>query len=388
MDTIGSTRQYDAIVVGARAAGAATALLLGRAGQRVLVVERAEYGTDTLSTHALMRGGVVQLHRWGVLDQVRTAGTPAIRRTNFHYGDDVLELAIAEQHGVDALYAPRRTVLDPVLVDAAWDAGVEFAHGVRVTGLRRSPGGRVRGIVAQTAAGRQAIADAPIVIGADGVGSIVARLVGAPNAYRRAGASAFIYSYFPGLASDLYDWYFRPDLFAGVIPTNDGLANVSVGMPPTRFKTIRRADGLDAVFRTVLREAAPEVATALEGTAAAARFRSFPGWPPHLRRAHGPGWALVGDAGYYKDPMSAHGLTDALRDAELLARSLLTTGDAAAYEATRDLLSRPLLDATTSLASYEWDLREAKLLHRALKVAGDEEVALLAALDSTDVAAA
>ena len=80
---------YDAIVVGGRCAGAATAMLLARGGMRVLVVEAARPGTDTLSTHALMRGGVLQLHRWGLLDAVVDAGTPAIRSTEFAYGDEI-----------------------------------------------------------------------------------------------------------------------------------------------------------------------------------------------------------------------------------------------------------------------------------------------------------
>jgi len=384
---IGSTGEYDAVVVGARPAGAATAMLLGRAGRRVLLVDRAEYGADTLSTHALLRGGVLQLHRWDLLDAVREAGTPAIRRTHFHYGDEVVKIAIGEQHGVDALYAPRRTVLDPLLVDAARAAGVEVLHGVRVTGLRRDAGHRVTGITALIEGRGEAAADAAVVIGADGAGSTVAKLVGASTSYCRDDASAFVYGYFTGLDSDLYDWYFRPGVTAGVIPTNGGVAGVFAGMPPSRFGAAR-AEGVDAVFRAVLREAAPEIAAALHGSQPAGRLRSFPGRPGHLRRAHGPGWALVGDAGYFKDPITAHGITDALRDAELLARSLATTGDGAAYEATRDLLSRPLLDATTALASYEWDMPELAALHRELKAATDEEVALLAALDATADAAA
>ena len=109
---------YDAVIVGARAAGAATAMLLARAGLRVLVVDRSRYGADTLSTHALMRGGVLQLHRWGLLDRVVDAGTPPIRHTTFHYATTSI-ITIKPSHGVDALYAPRRTLLDPVLVDAA-----------------------------------------------------------------------------------------------------------------------------------------------------------------------------------------------------------------------------------------------------------------------------
>jgi 2-polyprenyl-6-methoxyphenol hydroxylase-like FAD-dependent oxidoreductase len=386
MRTVGAEQNYDAIVVGARAAGAATGMLLARAGWRVLLVDRSQYGADTLSTHALMRGGVMQLQRWGLLGEIRDAGTPAVRRTNFHYGDHVVPIGIRELHGVDALYAPRRTVLDSILVDAAWDAGVEIVYGARVTGLRRAADGRVGGIAVETE-GAEAIADARIVIGADGAGSKIARLVEAPNGYARRDAGALIYNYFSGLTDDLYDFFFVPGTAAGVIPTNDGLANVFVGLPPARLAVEGRRDGVDAVFRAVLREAAPEIAAMLDGVAPETRFRSFAGLPGHLRRARGPGWALVGDAGYFKDPITAHGLTDALRDAELLTRSLLHTGDAAAYEATRDLLSRPFLDLTTTIASFEWDLTELASLHRALKVATDEETSVLAAFDANSVAA-
>src|SRR5215213_5409560 len=117
--------KYDALVVGARCAGGATAMLLARRGLRVLAIDRGGYGTDTMSTHALMRGGVLQLRRWGVLPRLLEVGTPAVRATAFHYGDeDALEVPVKPGHGgVDALYAPRRTVLDSVLVDAAQEAG-------------------------------------------------------------------------------------------------------------------------------------------------------------------------------------------------------------------------------------------------------------------------
>src|SRR5262245_25194134 len=127
--------RYDAIIVGARVAGAATAMLLARAGMRVLVVERSAPGSDTLSTHALMRAGVMQLHRWGVLDRVVKAGTPPIRKTTFHYGSEVFSVAIKERDGVDALYAPRRTVLDAALAGAAREAGADVVHRATVTGL-------------------------------------------------------------------------------------------------------------------------------------------------------------------------------------------------------------------------------------------------------------
>ena len=122
--------RYDAVIVGARCAGAATAFLLARAGAKVLLVDRQAYGSDTMSTHALMRTGVLQLHRWSLLPMVMAEGTPEIRCTTFHYGQEALRLSIRPEHGVNYLCAPRRTVLDRVLVDAARKAGAEVRHGV------------------------------------------------------------------------------------------------------------------------------------------------------------------------------------------------------------------------------------------------------------------
>src|SRR6185503_9912785 len=126
-----SRSHYDAIIVGARCAGSATAMLLARAGLSVLAIDKQAYGSDTLSTHALMRGAVVQLARWGLLDQLRRSGAPAVRRTSFHYGDERIDVDIKPGQGVDALFGPRRTVLDKILVDAARRAGAEVRHGVR-----------------------------------------------------------------------------------------------------------------------------------------------------------------------------------------------------------------------------------------------------------------
>jgi flavin-dependent dehydrogenase len=374
---IGSHPEYDAVVVGARPAGAATAMLLGRAGKRVLLVDRSGYGSDTMSTHALLRSGVMQLNRWGLLDQIRASGTPAIRGTAFHYGDDAFEAQVSDKHGIDALYAPRRTVLDPAIVEGACAAGVEVRYGVRITALRRDATGRVTGVVG----GDGAIADAGVVVGADGAGSLVARAVGAENSYDRTETSAFAYCYFGGLRDDIYDWYFRPGVSAGVIPTNGGVAAVFAGIAPAAYTASLRERGLDATFQSVLHTAAPELAARLAGAQPVGRIRSFPGRPAHLRRASGPGWALVGDAGYFKDPITAHGITDALIHAELLAQSLLTTGAGTHYEAERDRLVRPLLDVTTELASLTWDLTTIVGLQRDLKHAIDAEVAYVAALD-------
>jgi menaquinone-9 beta-reductase len=374
--------RYDAIVVGARAAGAATAMLLARAGLSVLAVDRGRLGDDTLSTHALMRGAVLQLHRWDLLRAIQAAGTPPIRSATFHYGDEEIPVPIKARDGIDALYAPRRTILDPLLVRAATAAGAEVVHGVAAVDLVRDARGRVAGAVLAGADGSPTRVKANVVIGADGIRSPIARLAGAPVERAGRSATAVVYGHFAGLAHDGYHWYYRPGVSAGAIPTNDGRTCVFVALPPTRFLH-ELPGGVDALYRRVLSEAAPEMARAVARAGLDAKLRSFPGTPGFLRRAWGPGWALVGDAGYFKDPLTAHGLTDALRDAELLARAIVagTDGALAAYQATRDELSLGLFEVTDRIASFAWDLDQAKRDHQlmARHMAGEAE--MLLALD-------
>src|SRR6186997_3321607 len=170
-----SGMKVDVVIVGARCAGAATGLLLARAGARVLIVDRGAYGSDTLSTHALMRGAVLQLHRWGILPSIVAAGTPAVSSTTFSYCEHDITVPIEPRFGVSALYAPRRSLLDRVLVDAASESGAEFAYGVRVDDLRMDDDGRVCGLVA----GRLGHIATDFIVGADGLYSQIARLVGA-----------------------------------------------------------------------------------------------------------------------------------------------------------------------------------------------------------------
>src|SRR6478752_4753526 len=141
LDALGSS--YDAVIVGARCAGTATAMLLARAGFDVLVVDQGARGADTLSTLALMRAGALQLSRWRLLDAIKAAGTPPIETTTFHYRHDAVEIRIKPRDGVDALYAPRRTLLDPLLADAATAVGAEVVYRARVTELLRDATGRV-----------------------------------------------------------------------------------------------------------------------------------------------------------------------------------------------------------------------------------------------------
>jgi 2-polyprenyl-6-methoxyphenol hydroxylase-like FAD-dependent oxidoreductase len=378
------TPLHDVIVVGARPAGAATAMLLARAGLRVAVLERSARATDTTSTHALMRGGVLQLARWGVLDRIVDAGTPPVRSTVYNYGGARRRIAIRPAYGVDALYAPRRTLLDPVLADAAREAGADVRYGTPVTGLIWDRG-RVVG-VRTGRAGASSLGElrARLIVGADGIRSIVARKTEARTTAVGRWRSAVTYGYWANVAADGYEWTFHRDACTGAIPTGDGLVCVFASGTPRRI-----GRGGVEVIRSVAATADPTLAERLADGDAPNATRTWPGTTGFLRRAHGPGWALVGDAGYFKDPIVAHGITDALRDAELLARAVTSgiddeRGLAAAlaeYQSTRDDLSRPLLETADRIASQRWDDAELDDLVRRISSATAAEVELLAGLD-------
>lgn len=378
-----TSERYDAIVVGARCAGAATAMLLAREGLSVLLVDGARHGTDTLSTLALMRAGVLQLHRWGLLEKIRAAGTPAITSTSFIYGDETITVPIKPRDGVDALYAPRRSVIDPLLADAAADAGAEVVYSSRLVDLERAADGRVVGatIEQRGAAARRVRAD--IVIGADGRRSTVARLVEAATCRESRNACGVIYTFWPGLENNRSRWFYRSGVSAGSIPTNNGDACVFVATPQARFHDEIRTD-LKAGYRQVLTECAPQLAGEVAQKVPSEPLRSFPGEPGVIRQSYGPGWALVGDAGYFKDPITAHGITDALRDAELLARAVKRGSDQALaeYQSTRDELSAKLFEITDTIAGFEWDLESLKPLHLELSKTMNGEVEALLGLDT------
>ena len=376
-------RQADVVVVGARAAGAATAMLLAGAGLSVVLLDRERPGADTLSTHALMRGGVLQLHRWGLLDHVVAAGTPPIRETTFHYADSDVTVAVKPSAGVDALYAPRRTVLDPILATAAEAAGVDVRYGNRVVALSHQEG-RVTGVVTRDAHMVHRHLPARLVIGADGRHSTIARLVEAPTTHQARHTSAFTYGYFSGLPARGYEWAYRPEGTAGFIPTNDHLTCVFAGHLPPRI-----GRGGAAVLHDVVAQASPGMAERLRAATLASPVRTFTGEPGRLRRPWGPGWALVGDAGSWKDPISAHGLTDALRDAELLAHAVLCDrghdrdGRAyRAYELLRNRLTVPILEMSEEIAAMGWDRDQIVELLRGLNSAMNDELEAILALDT------
>jgi 2-polyprenyl-6-methoxyphenol hydroxylase-like FAD-dependent oxidoreductase len=380
---------YDVVVVGASLAGAATALLLARAGARVLVVDRDLTGRDTSPTYPLTRTGVVQLHRWGLLDRVVGAGTPAVRHTELHHGAACTVVSLKPVAGVDALYAPRRRVLAPILLDGAREAGAHVSDGVDVHSATASPDGAVTGVAGRRADGSELRVGARFTVGADGVRSQIARSVRAPVERRGRHASGVVSTHVTGLASDRFEWHYAPGVTAGVVPTNDGEACVWAAVPMRRFRSelvhVAAAD-----LMRVLRAASPELAARVGATSGAGPIRSHAGAPGVVRRPWGPGWVLVGDAGSYHDPCAGHGTSDSLRDAELLARALAAVLDGARaevalshYHRTRAALSHHRFAVTDEIASYRWDTVTVEPLLRSLTAATSDEVDFLISLDGT-----
>jgi 2-polyprenyl-6-methoxyphenol hydroxylase-like FAD-dependent oxidoreductase len=374
---------YDVIVVGARVAGASTAMLLARQGHRVLVVDRATMPSDVVSTHAILRSGVLQLTRWGILDRVTAAGTPPVSDVTLGFGPERIRFQVRPEHGVDTLYAPRRHILDTILVEAAEEAGAEFAGGTRMIDLLRDDGGRVTGIVAKRR-GFEMRPTSRMVIGADGVWSRTADLVGAHSYRSHPATNAVTYAYFQGVDVPGFWFQFTPGVNAGIIRTNDDMCCVFAGRPNDLMDEFR-ADS-ETEFTRLLEKAGPDLAASVAAGSRASQFRGTKGLPGFIRQPWGPGWALVGDAGYTKDPISAHGISDALRDAELCARAVDSairnpegTEEAMnGYQRLRDGLSQSMFRESEVLARYHWNAEEASDRMRTISEAVRAECAVLA----------
>ena len=379
-------RHHDVVVVGARAAGSATALLLARMGHDVTMLERAQFPSDTLSTHSISRSGVVQLSRWGLLDRVLASGAPAIRQVTFHAAGESVTRQVKRHAGVDLLVAPRRRVLDTIVADAAQAAGSGVRFGVTVTGVRHEDG-RVVGVTARDSAGASLELDARFVVGADGLRSRVARSVGASVDAAGHSDGATYYAYYAGPTWHGSEFFVADGTLAGVFPTNDGEACIWVCSPAHRAQEIRRRTAsVTAAFDEMLAEAAPELAVRLRGARRTSPVRGALRLPNQVRQAFGPGWALVGDAGYHRDAVTGHGISDAFRDAELLAVALdralggemYETATLAGYQRQRNEALQEIFDITCALAHFP-PATEFIALQKRLSRAIEVEAASLAA---------
>ena len=371
------TDTYDAIIVGARCAGSPLAMLLARAGHRVLVVDRATFPSDTISTHILHPPAVAALARWGLLDRLEATGCPPVTRYSYDFGPLTISGSPRPVDGTAIAYCPRRIVLDALLVEGAAEAGAELREGFTVEEVLVEDG-RVTGIRGRDAGGRAVTERARVVVGADGRHSRVANAVRPEHYEELPPLTPAYYAYWSGLPVDGFETYVRADDGRGwaAMPTHDGLTCVIVGWPQAQFRDNRK-DVEGAYTRTF--DLAPEFAQRLRTATRETRLvgsGDLPGW---FRTPFGPGWALVGDAGYHKHPITAFGITDAFRDAEQVSTALddAFTGrrayDAAMaeHQRLRDAHAMPIYRFTAEFATLEPPPAQMQALFAAMQ--GDHE---------------
>lgn len=347
---------YDAVVIGARCAGAPTTMLLARRGYRVLLVDHATFPSDTLSTHLIHAPGVAALRRWDLLDEVIASGCPPIQRYSFDFGPITISGSPRASDGVTDGYAPRRYVLDQILIEAAARAGVEVRERFSFDDVVVEDG-VVVGIRGHGADGTAIIERARVVIGADGRNSHVAKAVQAPTYREKPKLQWSYYTYWRDLPVGGFETVIRPDRGWAAIPTNDDLTLLVLGWPHAEAAAYKV--DVEANYLKTL-QLVPEVA---ERVQSATRVEPFLGGSVSnfFRTPYGPGWVLVGDAGYTKDPITAQGISDAFRDAEACSAALdsVLSGarsyvDAMAdFQRERDDHAAPMYEFTTQLATLE-----------------------------------
>jgi flavin-dependent dehydrogenase len=352
---------YDVIVVGARCAGSPTAMLLARRGYRVLLLDRSAFPSDIMSTHFIHVPGVVRLRNWGLLEKVWAAGTPPIENVTVYLeGQPLSPPRLPGSETLPPACCPRRTVLDKILVDAAVEAGAELREQFSVRELVWDDG-QIVGVRGATKSGGVVEERARLVVGADGLHSLVARQV-KPQEYDAVPSLTFAYyAYWSGVEIEGAELHPLDDGGVLVFPTNDGNTCVATGGPIDGFFDFRR--DIEGNFFKMLGRTA-NLAERIGAGKRVERFMGTNDQPNYFRRPYGPGWALVGDAGYHRDFITGLGINDAFRDAELLSEAIdggFSGGRPldeamAAYERRRDELAKPMYDVTLSMARGEGDL--------------------------------
>ena len=315
MTTQLTRKDHDVIVVGARCAGAATAMLLAGRGYSVLLVDRATFPSDTVSTQVIHPPGLTSLRRWGLLDDLAATRCPWLPTYTFDFGPVVITGTPRATDDTAGAFAPRRIVLDELLVRAAEKAGATLREGFSVTELIVD-GDRVVGVRGHARGGREVHEYARIVIGADGVHSRVAEQVNAPRYHERPVLATAYYAYWSRVPTTGVRWTIRPGRGFGLIPTNDDLTLVLAAWPQAEVAGVKRD-----LQGNYLREVTSALGDWLDGGRQETRVVGE-GIPGRFRQPYGPGWALVGDAGYVKDPVTGQGISDAFHDAELCADAL------------------------------------------------------------------
>ena len=333
----------------------------GPEGLSGLAVDKATFPSDTISTHIIWPHGAEIMDRWGLLDRLAATGCPPMAlNLIFDVGPFALKGGVTDTNGGRGGFCPRRTVLDKLLVDAAVEAGVELREAFTVEALLWD-GDRVAGIKGHSrTGGSDRGARARIVIGADGVHSLWPSRprAGVRRSSRRCTAN--YYCYFSGFAGDDIEEYVRDHQAFGCFADKRRSHPHRGAVARHRFPKTCAATSR-ATSRQVL-ESTPTFAARVRERRREEKWYGTAGVPGYFRKPFGQGWALVGDASYNRDPITAQGISDAFIDAEMLChgpRRMAWSGAAqlddalAAHEATRDQRVTPMYEFTCQLATLE-----------------------------------
>jgi flavin-dependent dehydrogenase len=341
---------WDAIIVGSRVAGASLGMLLARAGRRVLLLDRASFPSDTMSTHFLWPRTSGFLKTWDLLEQLEATGCPPIRRMRVTMDGLEYSGAPSAVRGAESMYCPKRTILDALLVDAAREAGAEVREGVTAREVIWSER-RVTGVIVEDGRGNRNELSARIVVGADGLNSRVARAVSAPFKFYEPPLTFAFYAYWDGVPLDHFGSHRAAGCRVLEFATHNGQTCIYVGWPMQRWEQLKSniqrsyLDAIDAAWGLRDRAAQGRRASRLNGSSKL---------PNYYRQSTGPGWALVGDAAHHLDPTTGMGIGNAFLGAELLARAI----HAALYEISTDRFDRAMSEYEGqfySQTSHIWD---------------------------------
>lgn len=363
---------YDVIVVGARCAGASTALLLARRGYRVVLVDKSTFPSElVMSTHLVWQPGVAKLVSWGLGDALAATDTPALTRGHFDFGPFTIDAEFPASGDICQAYAPRRALLDQLLIEAATSAGAELWEATTVESLQTDTDGTVTGIRATARGGASVNAQARIVVGADGTHSVIAHLVDAVEYDQCPPLEGTYFAYWSGVPTPAVEVYPRPGRAVYGWDTTGGLSLIGVNWVAADFPGVR-AD-IEGNYHQVIADAAPELAQRLRGGRRESKWigGTIRGY---FRTPYGPGWALVGDAGYQKDPGTAQGITDAFTHAELLAAAIDAglsgrcdiTEALTDYEQIRNHRAKPMYQLTCQLGTLSAPTPEMEQFYASL----------------------
>ena len=371
---------YDVIIIGGRCAGASLARLIAALGIRVLLIDKCQFPSDTISTHCITLPGLHHLARWGLIQKIIATSAPLVQKFDLEVANKPWPGFFGYGRGSWTL-APRRTVLDSILIEEASKAGatvwqetkvtkvqVNSRRGTQVTGTRKSSGR-----FEETAA---------IVIGADGRRSRVAHDVAASTEWSRQSRLGGWYAYYASLPVDTAIWAFGESASAGSFPTNNGLACVW-SMCDLKAMPRRSSDHLTN-FYSALRASSERLSEWVASAQIISQLTFFGAYPGFMRNQFGPGWALIGDASRFSHPVTAHGISDAFRDAQLVADAIYSNlnGECSWIEAARryanrqDATTKQAFEITQEIAGLNWATTNISDLLTAYKASVQTALAL------------